>query len=176
MRLLPFILFTFLNPQDSLWQKAYDNSDFVGLVRIHKEESYSSVEIVKVWKNNFTHEINLSIGMSDSLDDAEEYLIFSSNGSGDNWYVLKSNEVIKPIKKVSISKEMLAFLESMPCIDPDETLVARQKNTPNGLMLTGACYRGAGLTICGCNGKTYASPCESHTDGVMKYTTGPCPK
>jgi hypothetical protein len=161
MQLLSIMFLSLLNPQDSLWQQAYDSSDFVGLVKIHKEDSYASLEIIKVWKSNFTHDIYLSADMCATLDDLGEYLIF------------RSKDNIRPIKKAEISREMLTFLEHQPCVDPKETLAEKIRN---GLLPTGGCLRGPGFTICGCNGETYGSPCESHNDGVMKYTAGPCPK
>jgi hypothetical protein len=115
--------------------------------------------------------------MSESLDDLGDYLIFATNAKVEAWYIfVEPNDNIKPIKKENVSKEILTFLQYRACVDPNETLFARQRKTPNGLTLTGACPRGGGLTICGCNGKTYGSPCESHKDGVMKYSAGPCPK
>lgn len=29
--------------------------------------------------------------------------------------------------------------------------------------------------VCGCDGKTYANPCEAHCAGVRSFIEGPCP-
>jgi hypothetical protein len=136
-------------------QKLFDDSDFVGLVRL--VNGYDVLKVLESFKGNLKE---ISIYDNDlQIQEELDFLLFAKLEYG---HLIHVNSLVN---SADVSNELHEFLKQLPCFIKSETIEERKKRNPN---ISGACHRIMD-PVCGCDGLTYGNVCEMQNAGIVSF-------
>jgi hypothetical protein len=95
-----------------------------------------------------------------SFMEGDIYLIFAKEDDGLKYYIDKNSRILR---QEDSEKDIAYLLSKLPCFDPK--LKELNKNMP--------CHR-IYRPVCGCDSKTYSTPCGALNNGIVIFSKGAC--
>jgi len=155
-----------IRPLDSLTVK---NAAFIGLVEVTEIENYGAdnnmlhttiVQCFKVSKKLELQKIVFRVkGDPSGFRVGSNYLVFAQDDEGRRYSINKYSRILDQEES---EKDIAYLLSVLPCFD------SKMKEQGGGCVYRNAWY------VCGCDSKTYITPCEAGRDGIVIFRTGKC--